>query len=56
MDPGLFKERMDLINREKQDEELSKLREEDQKNQDQFDERAEDAASKMIVDEVKKEI
>lgn len=56
VDNGLFKERQDLINKEKQEEELSKVREDDQKNQNQFDERSEDAASRMIVDEVKKEI
>lgn len=56
VDNGLFKERQDLINKEKQEEELSKIREDDQKNQNQFDERSEDDASRMIVDEVKKEI
>lgn len=56
VDNGLFKERKDLINKEKQEEELSKIREADQKNQNMFDEKVEDDASKMIVDEVKKEI
>jgi hypothetical protein len=32
------------------------MREDDQKNQNQFDEKSEDDASRMIVDEVKKEI